>query len=99
MKRDVEAVKLRNELETRISTLEGYADRMDTKFGDRFIPGEDGRCDHSRITSPFSFTEFDITLVEILAPKSLKTFTTNSRDFPTHNQSTLKPKPSTCFRV
>lgn len=50
-KRDAEAVKLRNELETRISTLEGYADRMDTKFGDKFVPGEDGRCDHSYITS------------------------------------------------
>jgi len=24
---------------------------MDTKFGDRFVPGEDGRCGHSRITS------------------------------------------------
>jgi len=44
-KRDAEAVKLRNELEARISTLEGYADRMDSRFGDRFIPGEDGGCD------------------------------------------------------
>jgi hypothetical protein len=41
-KRDTEAVKLRNELEARISTLEGYADRMDTKFGGSFAPGEDG---------------------------------------------------------
>ena len=41
-KRDTEAVKFRNELEARISTLEGYADRMDSRFGDRFIPGEDG---------------------------------------------------------
>jgi len=43
-RRDAEAVKLGNELEARISTLEGYADRMDTKFGDRFIPGEDDTC-------------------------------------------------------
>lgn len=41
-KRDAEAVKLRNELEARISTLEGYAERMDTKFGGSFTPGEDG---------------------------------------------------------
>ncbi|KAF9644663.1 hypothetical protein BDM02DRAFT_3190371 [Thelephora ganbajun] len=43
-KRDTEAVKLRSELEARISTLEGYADRMDVKFGDRFILGEDDTC-------------------------------------------------------
>lgn len=50
-KRDAEAVKFRNELEARISTLEGYADRMDSKFGDRFIPGEDGGHDRSHIAS------------------------------------------------
>jgi len=44
VKRDAEAVKLRNELEARISTLEGYADRMDSRFGDRFVPGEDDTC-------------------------------------------------------
>lgn len=34
-----------NELETRISTLEGYAERMDTKFGGSFAPREDGWFD------------------------------------------------------
>jgi len=43
-KRDIEAARLRNDLEARISTLDGYADRMDTKFGNRFIPGEDDSC-------------------------------------------------------
>ena len=52
-KRDVEADKLRNELEARISTLEGYADRMDARFGDRFIPGEDGGCNPHASLSEF----------------------------------------------
>ena len=42
--RAAEAEKLGNELEARISTLEGYAERMDTKFSSSFTPGEDGGC-------------------------------------------------------
>jgi len=53
----------------------------------------------SRILLPVLVDKIQHGLVQILAPKSLKTFTTNSRGFLTRNQYTLKPKPSTCFRA